>query len=322
MKSPLLILILGCSLVTGWAQDPELLKGLPDDVAELKLECEISRAELRKPLVALRQQYLNRLTQIRDEAQSRGVLAALLAVTNEIKRVKGESLDRGEVPESEQPGDLVSARKIYQRERQALMARFQRLEEPLVKRYHSALLAKVNELTRSEQLETAVRVKKLLEVELKNYQSQSQSLAKGTDVRPIGSPGSRATPGKLEIRAQVDGMSHLYMRGSQIWYDHSEGSNAPVGRHGGDHPSEVNGEEWRPVWEGKRTRPLDLDVSLPKYDPPATVRSKVLDGRGTIVIVEQPSAENEYTLKVAMRDRNEAGKGFFGSEWLEFRLTW
>ena len=72
MKWLLLTVILGCSLGSGFSQTPDLLNSLPEDVAKLKLECEISRAELRKPLMGLRQQYVKRLIQLRDAAQSRG----------------------------------------------------------------------------------------------------------------------------------------------------------------------------------------------------------------------------------------------------------
>ena len=322
MKWLLLTVIMGCSLGSGFAQTSDLLNSLPEDVAKLKLECEISRAELRKPLIGLRQQYVKRLIQLRDAAQSRGVLNELLAVTNEIKRAKGQPLERDELPESEHPADLIGARNIYERGREALMVRARRDEEPLVKEYHSALLARVNELTRAERLEGAVLVKQLLEIELKKYQSERESPTGGDGLRPIGAFANKSTPGRLEIRAQLDGRSHLYIRGKQIWYDHSEGKSAPVGRHGSDHPSEVNGEEWLPVWEGKRTRPLDIAETLSKSEPPPKIRATVLDGRGTVEVVEQPSAANKYTAKIEMRDQNKDGRGFYGSDWLEFRLTW
>ena len=84
----------------------------------------------------------------------------------------------------------------------------------------------------------------------------------------------------------------------------------------------MNGEDWLPVWEGKRTRPLDTAITLSQSEPPPKIRATVLDGRGTVEVVEQPSAANKFTAKIAMRDQNEDGKGFFGSDWLEFRLTW
>lgn len=45
-------------------------------------------------------------------------------------------------------------------------------------------------------------------------------------------------------------------------------------------------------------------------------------GRGIAEVIQQPSALNDHTAMIELRDQDKAGGTFFGSDWLEFRLSW
>ncbi len=138
----------------------------------------------------------------------------------------------------------------------------------------------------------------------------------------------------LSIRNEIDGRSQMTVGTYHASYEHF--SHAAPGRHHvfedaqqGDEPERattIQGYEWYPVWpeagenrdcgcssEALFTQPPD-DVLVPWDD--AEITLEVLDGRGDVTIIEEPSADNDYELTIEWDD-----DPFSGPDWYEVELT-
>lgn len=285
---------------------------LPKELDSLKFEYEVMLAEINKPLESFFTNYRNRLDRIAADLQSQGDLQGVLAVRKELETL-GETGDTASPAESgSKPQALLDARAIYQREKIRLTEQISEKSAPLTDAYRKRIEKLISHFTQQERLEDALATKAFL-----------AALPEETTA-PGPGPRSGGTGKKdLKIRVQIDGVSHLLLRGSEIWFDHTKGTVAPPGRHGGEHPTHLDDEtEWKPVWSGKVTERFDAGIDLPVEGPPPRIHLRFNDGRGSAEVIEQPSAENDFTAKVEMRDGNKKKKGFFGSDWMEFRLKW
>ena len=229
-------------------------------------------AELEKPLNTLKKNYGNRLNKIAADLQKKGDLPGVLAVKAEIKNLK--TPDISSPPPEKEPNELISARAIYKRENARLMSIASRQAEPLTKNYKTRLLKFKEEFTRQGNLEHALAAKRLLE-----------SVPEINSTKPTAS-GKR----ELKMRIQVDGVSHLFIKGSKIWFDHTNGTVAPPGRHSGEFPTYLDEKtEWMPVWNGKVTEPFDAGIALPTSGERIKINLRNSDGRGHAEVIEQPS---------------------------------
>jgi hypothetical protein len=95
-------------------------------------------------------------------------------------------------------------------------------------------------------------------------------------------PGG-AHAAQLSWQGQVDGIAILRIQGKTLTVDVREG--APVER-------------------------AEFHFSDPLPDSRQDVRVETLEGRGYVHVIEQPKAENRYTLSVEIEDR-QAGSGFY-----------
>ena len=114
----------------------------------------------------------------------------------------------------------------------------------------------------------------------------------------------------ITIEAFIDGRSQLILRKNTAQWYHLD--FAVPGRWGDiNAPTIINGEEWFPVWPDipdiynyfcycysnmfKGVKPMPHQKNM-------TVELNVLEGRGTVSIVEYPSASNDYSLIVEFDD--------------------
>jgi len=128
----------------------------------------------------------------------------------------------------------------------------------------------------------------------------------------------------LRVRAFIDGDSRLVVQGDSLYWHH-DGADAP-GRTGGcNEPTYVNGMAWYPVWPDipdAANRDCNCDSSdidnlaYPLLAQGQTVNMNVLQARYQVNIIQQPTAENDYTLIV---DFNDGPPG--GADWYEIELT-
>ena len=123
--------------------------------------------------------------------------------------------------------------------------------------------------------------------------------APGGPVDPAGLTLAAIGGGHV-FRAQIDGRSRLVIQGGTVQWRHLA-SDRP-GRHYATYPTTVDGETWWPDWPGGEysSTYAGLAPAMPAEEFLASVN--VLEGRGSVSIVQQPLAENGYTLIVEIND--------------------
>ncbi|HMC55408.1 MAG TPA: hypothetical protein VKH19_09575 [Gemmatimonadaceae bacterium] len=84
-------------------------------------------------------------------------------------------------------------------------------------------------------------------------------------------------------RGNVDAGARIYIRGDMVRAMRVDDANDSRGRN-----------------RGRTLGRVDLDRALPRRD--GTVRVQLLEGRGRVDVVQQPSAANDYTAIVQVRD--------------------
>ena len=128
----------------------------------------------------------------------------------------------------------------------------------------------------------------------------------------------------LDVQAHIDGRDQLIIRGDTLQWHHFD--FAAVGRHAGaNSPTIINGIsgagfEWIPEWPLPPPNEIRFEafssVLAGKIDPLATDGAlwqiKKLFGRGSVSIVEQPTASNGYGLVVEFNDNPQGGSSFYG----------
>ena len=171
--------VVSCSAVAQTPAPPEL----PRAAASIKVNYEAELASLAKPLVALDEQYRQRLAALKKEAEARGDLEAVLAFRTAIASL--ESSPHSEVPiaagKGNAPAELTRAAEIYSRERDRLSATYSKQKAPLQEKYFTALDRMVISLTRGGQIEDAVVLRK--------YLAQQRALAKSQAELADSDPG-------------------------------------------------------------------------------------------------------------------------------------
>ena len=117
-----------------------------------------------------------------------------------------------------------------------------------------------------------------------------------------------AGPKTVTFKAFVDGVDVVKLSRKNLWIEHQDF----------ELPSRmsVNGKKWNPVWDQNTSAPYDLS---PAFRPrnPESVKLTKRTGRGSISIMEKPTAENGGTLATRVDDG-----GFGGADWYEFTVSW
>jgi hypothetical protein len=98
-----------------------------------------------------------------------------------------------------------------------------------------------------------------------------------------------ADHGAFRWRGRVDGSDYIELRRDQVTVRHLQ---------------------YQPITEA------DYNLRSPLPQRPVTVQLNKLQGRGKVVLSQQPSAANNYTVRVYIED-NEGGSDFY-----EFELIW
>ena len=131
---------------------------------------------------------------------------------------------------------------------------------------------------------------------------------------PATAPATQPWKGTVHVQALIDGRSQLMVRGNTVRWYHLE--FAAPGRHAGaNEPTVINGAQWMPEWpdvdwENRQVNTFSsfyeqLDPPLPQVAVKAEV--KVLHGRGHVLVYQQPSPDNDYTLIIEFDDNESAG---------------
>ncbi len=293
------------SVSTAEAKDPRELR-----VAKLKYQVKVT--ELQKPISVLIGNYQGQLEKMSADFQANGDLDGVVAMKKEIDAIKDTGVP---APEIDQSSKLAPVRKIYESARAKLEVSIASQTVELNGLYKTSLEQLKSDLMKEGRLDDAMAVINYLKtVPEANDVSAANGFKSLTDRR-------QQTDG-LTVRVQVDGLSHMYLQGDKIWFDHTKGKASAPGRHNGEVTTVLNGEMWMPVWNGKVTEHHDCEIGLPDSgDVKVTYRHK--EGRGHAEVIEQPTEANNYTAKIELRDQDKrTDKGFWGSEFMEFDLRW
>jgi heat shock protein HslJ len=130
-------------------------------------------------------------------------------------------------------------------------------------------------------------------------------------------------PLTLSIRARIDGLSRLIIQENTVHWLHV--SAAAPGRWTSA-PTYINEVAWNPVWpDVPDSENRDCNCSSSSYQgipaiakyPPITL--EVIQARGKVAIVQQPSQSNDYTLIVEFDDFTPPDT--YGDDWYEIKLT-
>lgn len=318
------LFVCACSILPGHAQNTPPTPSLND----LKLEFDIVRAELLKPVTELDDLYGAQLEKLRLESQSRGNLEEVVAARSESARLGGAEPD----PKAVDFPELIRLREIYQKAKSDRVRAMNRALLPALEKHQALLEALRTTQTRENRIDEAIATQKeidhlvALEGATRKQTETSAGLATpAATTTAMTNPGSGQGPGAtaLKVRVQIDGIGHLHLRGGEIWYDHSRGRAAAPGRHEGEHPTYLNDKtEWRPVWSGSGTQRYAAGIAMPLEGTPADVHVRQSGGRGHVVVLQQPAATNDFTTILELRDQTKEGRTFNGSDWLEFRVSW
>ncbi len=131
------------------------------------------------------------------------------------------------------------------------------------------------------------------------------------DASPPDAPQNFA----LRVSAYVDGRSRLRFRGTTVQWEHLEFA-APGREQGATTPTKLGTVDWQPVWPDVPTAEnrdcnckssvyTELPVGIPRA--PSTAALTAVQARKMPSIVQQPSADNDYTLVVELTDLGFSG---------------
>jgi formylglycine-generating enzyme required for sulfatase activity len=116
---------------------------------------------------------------------------------------------------------------------------------------------------------------------------------------------------QIRIRAQIDGTSRLVFKKGSIQWNHI--SAAKPGQHNGaNYPTTINGDlDWMPQWNND----ISDEFNQTNVDLRGTIQIQPVVARSSLLIVQQPTINNEQTTIVEIFDSG-SGPSFY-----EFILT-
>ena len=127
----------------------------------------------------------------------------------------------------------------------------------------------------------------------------------------VATRGGETSANTVTIRALIDGMDVVRLRGDTLWYEHIDHAlpGAWVGDsdRSGNEPTVVNGVEWIPQWDGRFSTQHTAAGGLLPAESAVSVTAVAVSARGRVVLLEQPSEENDYTLSVLLDDSQQGG---------------
>lgn len=110
----------------------------------------------------------------------------------------------------------------------------------------------------------------------------------------------------LTVRAEIDGLSQLMIKGNTIWWHHINWE--PPGLWGDENATALNGEEWYPEWPEGDLTDCNCDSSIfealesPLPEDSTIISVNVVSGRGSVTVAQQPNQDNDYTAIIEFDD--------------------
>lgn len=136
------------------------------------------------------------------------------------------------------------------------------------------------------------------------------------------SPGPEPE-GRLYVRTLIDGKDTLYIRGDSMWFVH-HAYQLPGQWAGENLPTYINQEqEWMIEWNGTLSDVIKIEKpesTLPDYGEWNSENMMVkfyTPSYGEAAVREYPTAENDYTLVIALDDVEP-----HGAHWFYIDIDW
>ena len=122
----------------------------------------------------------------------------------------------------------------------------------------------------------------------------------------------------VTILSLIDGSDVLKIRGNELWFEHRNfvlpGQWVDHADASGNEPTYINSEAWVPKWSGTVSARYAAKARLLPEGPQVDARLVTPLDRGTLTIVEQPSARNNFTLSILLDDDLPIGAAWYQVE--------
>ena len=122
----------------------------------------------------------------------------------------------------------------------------------------------------------------------------------------------------VTVLSLIDGSDVLKIRGNELWFEHRNfqlpGKWVNDFEASGDEPTYINSEAWVPKWSGPVSLPYTAKSSLLPQGAQFDARLVTPQDRGSVTILEQPSAQNSFTLSILLDDDSLPGAAWYQVE--------
>lgn len=249
-------------------------------------------------IVQLQKEYFVALTQLHQDLLKESDLESVLLVKKELERFEYKQ-------------------EISEDQKREMFPKLRDLRDNYEKSLHRIDLDRANQ----KRILAQQYVSNLQSLEKRLYQNgdtNGAAYARDAVEEVLGTRSDLSgefTSGQIEIRAYIDGIDVIKIRGKKLWYEHVT-AELPGKTDGQNEPTFVNGEKWMPWWDGHTSRPYEKVTAL-RPPPGKRVYVSKKFGRGVVTLAQQPSGANDQTLKITVDDVSHEG-----ADWYELRIKW
>jgi hypothetical protein len=122
----------------------------------------------------------------------------------------------------------------------------------------------------------------------------------------------------VTILSLIDGSDVLKIRGNELWIEHRNfvlpGKWVDHTDASGNEPTYINSDAWVPKWNGDVSLPYAAKARLLPEGSQFDVRLVTPQDRGSVTILQQPSAQNDFTLSILLDDDFANGAAWYQVE--------
>ena len=123
----------------------------------------------------------------------------------------------------------------------------------------------------------------------------------------------------VTILTLIDGSDVLKIRGNELWFEHRHfelpGKWVDDFNASGNEPTYINTEAWVPKWSGNVSLPYGAKARLLPEGSQFDARLVTPQDRGgNVTILQQPSAQNNFTLSILLDDDFANGAAWYQVE--------
>lgn len=187
----LLVTVFLSSISIGSAQDAE---SNPATLDSLKLDYDVKRSELQKPIWGLEDIYEEKLSELLDQVTAAGDLQKALAVKKELSSFR-ETEGGSEEESGESFSELERLQEIYAESREQREASIKEQMVPLTKAYGAKLAQLQKLLTQEKKIDQAIAVQEVIKSLEKENQTEERPPL-GMEEKPDKSGGKHPLIGK------------------------------------------------------------------------------------------------------------------------------